>query len=540
MLHRFGKRKGIEMGTRAGLTEAKRNSWLRRHVISQSVFSLLVSLVFLCGALSFSEESRVVRVGIFQNRPIVFQGNNGTAQGFYVDLINAIAHEENWEVEYVFSSWDGCLRLLQNGRIDLITSIAYTEEQDTYCDFSQQVVWTLWGTVLVHADSNIDDVAGLNGKRVAVLRNGINGINFMKLLDEFDVSCEILETPSYDAALRIVESGEASAAVVNSAYAAIRSDDYNAKSSSIVFSPINAFFAAPEGKSSDLLRTVDFYVGKWKRDKSSIYYKSMQNWLISTPTEVFVTPTWTVALLLVILMFAIFLLAWTRLLKRQVKERMQAEEALARYAETQAVLVREVDHRVKNNLSAIMSLLHKEEDRAEEEGRLADLTIVRDLESRIKGLSSLHSLLSASGWHPLGISQICGHVVRAVIQSVPRSKQVTLSVAPSPVMINTGQAHHLTLVINELATNSVKYALGKRDTADISVDISREDDAVSVTFRDDGPGFPEQMLDGDFSCCHVGFELIRGIVAQSLDGELNLDNDNGAVATIKFTVADAS
>ena len=59
---------------------------------------------------------------------------------------------------------------------------------------------------------------------------------------------------------------------------------------------------------------------------------------------------------------------------------------------------------------------------------------------------------------------------------------------------------------------------------------------MTIEFRDDGPGFPEEMLEGDFSRAHVGFELIRGIVSQNLEGELDLRNDGGGVVTIEFAL----
>jgi PAS domain S-box-containing protein len=220
-------------------------------------------------------------------------------------------------------------------------------------------------------------------------------------------------------------------------------------------------------------------------------------------------------------------------ISRDITERRRAEEELKEYAETQKVLLREVNHRVKNNLSAIISMLHIEEDRAAAEG-LQALPVLRDLEGRIMGLSTVHDLLSASAWRPLLLSQLCDEVVRGALTSVPLSKKIELSITPSSEKLNSRQAHHLTLVLNELATNSAKQALKDRDSARIDIGIEGKDGDVLLRFRDDGPGYPEELLKGDFSRTGVGFDLINGIVRKNLRGRLELENDNGAVTTIAF------
>ncbi len=55
-----------------------------------------------------------------------------------------------------------------------------------------------------------------------------------------------------------------------------------------------------------------------------------------------------------------------------------------------------------------------------------------------------------------------------------------------------------------------------------------------MCFCDDGPGYPKKLLKGDISDIGVGFELIRGIVMQSMGGDLQITNDNGAKTTITF------
>ena len=222
-------------------------------------------------------------------------------------------------------------------------------------------------------------------------------------------------------------------------------------------------------------------------------------------------------------------------LGREVTQRKRAEEKLREYAETQEVLLREVNHRVKNNLAAIISMLHKEEDRAESTGSTGSISLLRDLEGRIRGLSAVHSLLTEHAWRPLPITDVCECVVQAAVQTAPLGHAVNLQVTESPIKVSSAQAHHLAMVINELATNSVKHGLADREKSLIRIDIASEEDGmVRIGFRDDGPGFPNPILTGDFHLANIGFDLINGIVKRSLRGTIARANDHGAVTTIRF------
>ena len=98
--------------------------------------------------------------------------------------------------------------------------------------------------------------------------------------------------------------------------------------------------------------------------------------------------------------------------------------------------------------------------------------------------------------------------------------------------MTSDQAYHLALVINELATNTAKHGLQERDTAHIAIRVTLDDDTIRFEFRDDGPGYPEEVL--RLERHNVGFDLIQNIVRKSLRGELALHNDPGAVAVIRF------
>ncbi len=214
-------------------------------------------------------------------------------------------------------------------------------------------------------------------------------------------------------------------------------------------------------------------------------------------------------------------------------ENSRLYEQARRDAETKAVLLREVNHRVKNNLSAIIGLLYAERRHNGVKDDVVYQNIMQDLINRVKGLSVVHHLLSAAEWTPLPLDKITQKLIDAALHSLPPGTKVTVNVRPSPVVVVPKQANNLALVINELATNSLKYALVQRNTIRISVNIDQHGPLIRLEYRDNGPGFPPAILDNQQQ--NVGLYLVETLIRDGLLGTFSMYNDNGAVTVIEFS-----
>jgi len=205
-------------------------------------------------------------------------------------------------------------------------------------------------------------------------------------------------------------------------------------------------------------------------------------------------------------------------------------------AESKAMLLNEVNHRVRNNLAIIIGLLYLEQQYVDEQERDICEPMMQELANRVQGLATVHDLLSASEWTPLPLMTLARQIVYACLQTLTGNKHITLKVTPSPIEITPNQAHSLALVINELATNAVKYAWPSQDKGKINIRSTLEDDMIVFEFRDDGCGYPEDVLKQKRS--NIGFELIGNIVRRGLKGEITLSNKQGAITTIRFKPGD--
>lgn len=281
--------------------------------------------VLLSGPHPAASPLRTIRVGYFQNDPIVFKDHRGTPQGLYVDLLNQIAESESWRLEFVFCNWNDCLDSLRNRELDLMTSITRTEERDRHMDFSDQNVLTLWGQVYVKDNRSLEDIRELDEMRVAILKNGVNGINFKKLIDAFGVRCHLISTESYEAAVHMVISGYADACVLNNVHGSLLKKQFAISETPVMFNPFKLLFAAPEGENSDILNRIDHHIENWKTDKDSFYYKQVAYWYGTKEPAEKVIPKWVISVFLVTVGIIVISLLWLRALHFQIRVRKKAE-----------------------------------------------------------------------------------------------------------------------------------------------------------------------------------------------------------------------
>jgi len=201
-------------------------------------------------------------------------------------------------------------------------------------------------------------------------------------------------------------------------------------------------------------------------------------------------------------------------------------------------LLKEINHRVKNNLTAILGLLLNELRHVPAEGWGYVEPVLNDLGRRIQGLLHVHQLLSDRQWAPLPLSDLAQDLVQTALAAVPADRKIALQVPPSPAQISPRQAGNLAMVLNELATNSAKHALADRQSLKITLRITQEPETLCLEYRDDGPGYPPPVLGGERP--GVGLDLVQKLVTGTLRGTFTLANDAGAVATLRIKTEEPS
>jgi len=215
-------------------------------------------------------------------------------------------------------------------------------------------------------------------------------------------------------------------------------------------------------------------------------------------------------------------------LMTEIDIRLDAEKQLTKSVGEKDVLLREVHHRVKNNLQIIISLLNLQSRYITDE---TTLSAFRDSQNRIKAMALVHEKLHQSkDLSKIDLDNYIRSLGNSLIQFLGmKGKGITLTmdIRDSSLAIDT--AIPVGLMINELISNSLKHAFPDGRKGEISLSIHRQDHTITILFNDNGVGIP---ADFDWrNAKSLGLRLVISLVEQ-LQGTIELDRTAGTAFTI--------
>ncbi len=225
----------------------------------------------------------------------------------------------------------------------------------------------------------------------------------------------------------------------------------------------------------------------------------------------------------------ITLMKWE--LERKEKKRQEAEEYLKKSLEEKDVLLREVHHRVKNNMQIISSILSMQ-SRSIEDPRLQE--ILQESQNRIRSMALIHENLYnhkslANIMFSTYVKSLCGNIARTYAN---QQAHVQFDYKMDDAYLAMDIAIPCGLIINELISNSFKYAFVNQPNGVISILFeNKQDNSYVLTVADNGSGIPPEVNINKTKS--LGMKIIRKLV-QQIDGELQTDFSNGTKFTIIF------
>lgn len=217
---------------------------------------------------------------------------------------------------------------------------------------------------------------------------------------------------------------------------------------------------------------------------------------------------------------------------QDITERKQTEEQVAASLHEKEMLLRELYHRTKNNMNVISSLVMLQG------ATVKDPSVLRmfsDMQSRIRAMSLVHEkLYQSSDLFNLDIreylNELAGTILAGHRNSVARIS-LDLDIESVPFAIDT--ALPCGLVINELMTNSLKYAFAEEMTGEIGISLRLSPgDEVTLSYHDNGIGFPEGF--DPTKASSLGLKLVQNLVRKQLLGKLEFKPAPGVGIVIRF------
>ncbi|MBU1356873.1 MAG: transporter substrate-binding domain-containing protein [Candidatus Edwardsbacteria bacterium] len=276
------------------------------------VFFILAAAVCLPPA-----SAETIRVGIYQNPPKVFWNGGGNPQGIFVDIMNQIARNEGWAVEYVPGTWNENLDLLEKGGLDLLVDVTYSEERAQRISFNKVSVIDSWLQAFVIKPTRLESAKDLDGKRIAVLKGAVQEEYLpQEIKGLLNIDFTVQSYPDYAGTAEALRKGQADVIIASRFFyfSDLRGTDI--LPTAVMFRPSLVYFAFPLGRSDGIINRIDRNLTSMKNDPGSVYYRSLNRWLEVRPRTVI--PGYIKWLLFIVLLLLLIVSGFSYFLKKQV------------------------------------------------------------------------------------------------------------------------------------------------------------------------------------------------------------------------------
>jgi signal transduction protein with GAF and PtsI domain len=180
---------------------------------------------------------------------------------------------------------------------------------------------------------------------------------------------------------------------------------------------------------------------------------------------------------------------------------------------TNAAMVREMHHRIKNNLQTVAMLMQLQLSEASAEVRQELMTSI----NRVHSIAAVHEVLSERGFRLVDLKTVLERVTSTLAESLTApTKTIRISVEGQSILLPTRAASNSALVVNELVQNTFEHAFIGQNEGQVRIALSRAPQELVITVRDDGIGLPRDHASG------LGLEIAEVLIAEELRGELSL------------------
>jgi two-component sensor histidine kinase len=216
--------------------------------------------------------------------------------------------------------------------------------------------------------------------------------------------------------------------------------------------------------------------------------------------------------------------------RRSNKKKQLINELLKRENETKKTILQEIHHRIKNNLQVVNSLLRMQATKTKDKD---SKVAFKEIQSRVVSMAKLHEKMYESGdFKNLNSKEYISNLVKDIVKNYTVDQKVTLKLDIEEVFFDSKIMMPLSLIINEVITNSLKYAFNNQENAVITVRLKQLSDTKNELYiADNGIGY-----DSDKENKGLGIKLIESFTKQ-ISGTILRSTNNGTSITITFNKA---
>ena len=214
---------------------------------------------------------------------------------------------------------------------------------------------------------------------------------------------------------------------------------------------------------------------------------------------------------------------------QDITGRKIAEEKIKNLLAEKELILKEVHHRIKNNMATVKGLFSLQADTLKNPEAVAAL---KDASGRVQSMVVLYEKLYQSiGFDKVAASNYLTSLVDEIVANFPDSAKVKVDKKIADFVLNAKKLQPLGIIINELLTNIMKYAFTGRSDGLITVSVELKGNRVSLAIQDNGKGMPDTV---DFENS-TGFGLrLVSILTKQLAGTIRIEHGNGTRVILEF------
>jgi signal transduction histidine kinase len=447
-----------------------------------------------------SSGEKIIVGGDFDYKPFTYLDENGQARGFDVDIIKAIAHQYNRDLEFRFTPWDQALKNLQQGKVDVLLSVLYTEQRDTMYDYTIPYNEDYYG-IFVREHSDIDEISDLSEKQIITLKGDASVTSFIKPM-AFLKNTTLVE--SLPEAIQLLSEGEGDAVLAPYSIGMEAVEDLRVENVQVEGPPVMPIlyrFAVKKG-DSQLLSLLNDGIDQVK--VTGEREQLIEKWNFHKRNEVSLEKVirYVEIGLIPILLTIALLILWTKSLRRTVAKKtrvlQEKTERLEELNATRDKLFSVIAHDLKSPFNSILGLSELlMNDMAHNDTSRSD-KLLRYIHSSAKNTLILTENLlnwakSQTGQmqfepEPVQLKEVVDEVT-GIVDASAKYKNVDVGCESMPNIKMYADRNMLKSVLYNLITNAIKFS-HENGTVEISAHARR--DFVQVTVSDQGVGMDEE------------------------------------------------
>lgn len=213
----------------------------------------------------------------------------------------------------------------------------------------------------------------------------------------------------------------------------------------------------------------------------------------------------------------------TLIIKDITKEKKHAEELRLK-----TIFIKEIHHRVKNNLQTVASLLRLQKRRIknEEAKKVLDETI-----NRILSIAITHEVLSTTGMDSISINPILEILYGNFFKNyIDKSKKIEFNMVGDEFNLSSDKATSIALVVNEIIQNAVDHAFVDRESGLVTIELKKEEEFSWIKISDNGIGMDLSKQENN-----MGFLIVNSLVKDKLKGEIKINSSKYIGTTVEFS-----